>query len=81
MAETKLESCPFEKPVGEYEIAEKPKLLCCPFCNGEATLYEDRHGNIICGYNVSCDDCCATIFADTEQEAVEMWNKRAKREW
>ena len=52
------------------------ELRKCPFCGGEATIYEDRHENIIYGYNVACDNCCATIFADTEEEAIEAWNKR-----
>ena len=51
-------------------------LKPCPFCGGEATIYEDRHENITYGYTVACDNCCATVFADTEKEAIEAWNKR-----
>ena len=52
------------------------KLRRCPFCGGEATIYENRHENITYGYSVACDNCCATVFADTEEEAIEAWNKR-----
>ena len=57
------------------------KLLPCPFCGGEALT-----GYGICEYNrwgVYCRGCSAVVevedyngMADTEENAIKMWNKR-----
>ena len=48
------------------------KLLPCPFCGGEATLYEQ----ILEGWFCCCTKCGVRYVRMTEAEAVESWNKR-----
>ena len=44
----------------------------CPFCGGESTLYQDA-----CNYLVACNKCgIETIWCDTIEQAIEIWNKR-----
>jgi len=54
------------------------KLLPCPFCGGEATIfpYTDRLG--IKQYRGGCFDCGETIsLNNTTEEAVRRWNTRS----
>lgn len=55
------------------------KLKLCPFCGGEAFVH--MLGNEIAkGYYIACDECGAkTIVFGYETEAIEAWNRRAKR--
>lgn len=60
------------------------KLKHCPFCGGEASIYEvsNDEENFV-GYMVSCDDCdCGTTVFNVRDTAVQSWNKRTahKRE-
>ena len=49
------------------------KLKPCPFCGGEASTYVAYDD----GYYVCCDECgCGLPVYNTEEEAVEAWNKR-----
>lgn len=79
-------NCPLCGGSGEYEPFDadveldrldddiKPKLKPCPFCGGEAMtnkLYENE-------WYVYCPKCERNY--DTEQEAIEAWNKRVVEE-
>lgn len=65
------------------------ELRECPFCGGEASVYESNRypssGNRITGYTVICTDMdCINYRADdwyerTEKRAIERWNARAER--
>ena len=49
------------------------ELLSCPFCGGEAFLFEESE---YCIY-VECEDCkIATPAYDSEAEAIDAWNTR-----
>ena len=48
------------------------ELLSCPFCGGEAAIYEE----IIGGYIVQCHDCCGQVGIMTKEHAIAAWNQR-----
>ncbi len=51
------------------------KLKLCPFCGGKAYVYIDPAA--MHGWTVSCYGCLAIMRGfQTEQEAIEAWNKR-----
>lgn len=58
------------------------QLKPCPFCGGEVTIEtEIQVRNFADGFFVSCrnGDCDVqpqTILMDTEEEAIEAWNRR-----
>ena len=49
------------------------ELKPCPFCGGEASIYEEIPG----GYIVQCHDCCGQIGIMTREHAIAAWNARA----
>ena len=50
------------------------ELEPCPFCGGEAKLFEDKDYQI---YSVTCTECDAGTNAyGIEQDAIDAWNKR-----
>lgn len=51
------------------------ELLPCPFCGGEAAIYEE----ILGGYIVQCHECCGQIGIMTKERAIAAWNTRAGR--
>lgn len=55
------------------------ELKPCPFCGGHATSYGTRKmesgGSTHC--LIHCDECSARLSAETENDAVEAWNRRA----
>ena len=60
------------------------ELKPCPFCGGEAELYESEAYNLKNGgkvdqtlWFVTCQDCTALLCGDLKKKAVEMWNRRA----
>ena len=57
------------------------KLKPSPFCGGIATLYAKEIPNGYSGdinYIIECTSCEANIHGyDTEQQAIEAWNKRS----
>lgn len=56
-----------------YDFA--PEVLeQCPFCGGNASLYEEIPG----GYIVQCHDCCGQIGIMAKERAIAAWNTRAE---
>ena len=58
------------------------ELKPCPFCGGEAftveNLYYCEPGRVGL-WTVECNGCHATTFEyDSEQEAIEAWDRRAE---
>ena len=51
------------------------KLKSCPFCGGEAKLYES-----VVSYFVRCNDCRASVRGTSEKEVIANWNRRANNE-
>lgn len=47
------------------------RLKPCPFCGGEAKLYES-----VALYKVRCNDCGASAFGISVKEVVASWNRR-----
>lgn len=67
-------------------LLKKTALKPCPFCGGKAERKETEKyiglGRSIPQYYIRCgnEDCSlyvATCNRDTEEEAVEIWNRRA----
>ena len=55
------------------------ELKPCPFCGGEAHVVETIHGKTLPW--VRCKDCgMETPMLDTEEEAIEAWNRRVDNE-
>ena len=51
------------------------QLKPCPFCGGEAELWDNKMEYRL--YGVLCKECdCMTPYAVTGEEAVEVWNRR-----
>lgn len=49
------------------------ELRKCPFCGGEASTYVAYDD----GYYVCCNECgCGLPVYNTEQDAIEAWNRR-----
>lgn len=57
------------------------KLKRCPFCGGEALVcIKPFIGESGRGFVVECDGCWAsTGYYETEEEAIEAWNRRVDR--
>ena len=61
------------------------ELKPCPFCGGEAEIvphrfYNERHGRFETqNYGVECSSCHTSgwLWWETEQRAIEAWNRRA----
>lgn len=59
------------------------ELLPCPFCGSKAKILEYEYGGLDhrIEYQPSCtnDNCGVDMnWLETEEEAVELWNKRIK---
>lgn len=51
------------------------KLKPCPFCGGEAELWDNKLTHRL--YGVICKKCdCMTPCFESEVEAIEAWNRR-----
>lgn len=56
-------------------------LKNCPWCNGEATIIEDKNGGLE-SFTVSCRNRgCSTspslnYWCENKQDAINAWNKR-----
>ena len=55
----------------------KAELKPCPFCGRKAILRRDSHGCYIGCENGMCSVLPTTWYYDTEEEAIEAWNRRA----
>ena len=56
------------------EKAMTEKLLPCPFCGGEASVW-DKSRYDIC---VRCDSCDAQVeWQTTKEKAIAAWNRRS----
>lgn len=52
------------------------KLLPCPFCGGEAIVYEDEQYN---QYMIGCKNCCAVepmTEWTSKENVIAQWNTR-----
>lgn len=57
-------------------IGSKP-IKDCPFCGNKASVGAAFvNGRWVHGFEASCLSCPANILADTEAEAIELWNSR-----
>lgn len=67
------------------------ELKPCPFCGGEAEvfdyniaceIYEDDEDGFIAPYTVQCKRQCCFLGKDyeTKEEAIEVWNRREYHE-
>ena len=59
---------------GQGVRVDERALKRCPFCGGEAAIYEEIPG----GYIVQCHDCCGQIGIMTKERAIAAWNTRAE---
>ena len=59
------------------EVELKP----CPFCGGEAIVYEDEENDC---YMIGCKSCCAvepmTEWCESKEDAIVQWNTRKPME-
>jgi len=51
-------------------------LKPCPFCGGEAFMWRTNHRVFIQCSNYNVNSHLVEVRAETEQEAVEAWNRR-----
>ena len=56
------------------------KLLPCPFCGGEATVYDDEYNHYAIGCKLCCDVTPVTTWEDTVEKASAIWNTRKPME-
>lgn len=64
-------------------IVKTPDLKPCPFCGGEAVLFNSGNYWPITYYRVICrrGGCCfMSRFHEDPENAVKEWNRRAKHE-
>lgn len=54
----------------------EPELRPCPFCGGEAALFDDRNG--VRMYQARCLECSTgrTLWANVKADAIAAWNRR-----
>lgn len=54
------------------------KLKPCPFCGGKAEMLINEYNDSRKEYLVACAECDGMVerWRETEEEAVEQWNRR-----
>ena len=59
------------------------ELKPCPFCGGKAEVFSDVTFKAETGEKIAeikffawCTDCPALVSGDTENEAIDAWNRR-----
>lgn len=61
------------------ELDDVEEIKPCPFCGGKAEIDYLWYNRNYPG--VRCNDCGAYVFAyNSEEKAIEKWNKRANEE-
>ena len=61
---------------------EMEKLKPCPFCGGKAEMLISEYEDSRKEYLVACTECDGIVerWRETEEEAVEQWNRRVNNE-
>lgn len=59
-----------------------PELKRCPFCGGEAEMLINEYRDSRKEYLVACTECDGMVerWRETEEEAVEQWNRMVNNE-
>lgn len=63
---------------------EPTTLLHCPFCGGEAEMFQDGWHNAVTGEDegvywcIWCSQCGAAVRGYEEAETIATWNRRAE---
>ena len=57
---------------------DKQELKPCPFCGGEAEIYENNIIKSLPSYRVFCANCYSRTYGmyDKLDDAIEAWNRR-----
>jgi len=59
-------------------MSDMPELLPCPFCGGEAHIWEDPSHSKAWFIGCDDDDCLGTInWAESKEVIIAAWNRRA----
>lgn len=58
-------------------------LKPCPLCGGQANVIEHRFHGLDSSYGLQCKKCKAETyqFYESEEKAIEAWNRRAGDEY
>ena len=61
---------------------EMTQLKPCPFCGGKAEMLINEYNDSKKEYLVACTECDGMVerWRETEEEAVEQWNRRISDE-
>ncbi len=51
------------------------QLLACPFCGSNKIMVSANRKNARDGH-VWCDNCDASMYGETREQAIERWNRR-----
>ena len=50
-------------------------LKACPFCGSDETSHGFTYAGVLVGH-CGCEACDASVSAESEEEAIEKWNRR-----
>ena len=51
------------------------ELKACPFCGSDETSHGFTYAGVLVGH-CGCEACDASVSAESEEEAIEKWNRR-----